>query len=395
MFSNRFLKVVEIHYLLSRISWATPLKFNSSTRQITLPRFARLRCYFMVIVLLALSFYLILQVFRIYRLKNYNSDNFYFLYGLTIVCLISNCFQLIFSLLPKELAFIIREILEFLVEIKEQFRPLFDPNKDRMTFLFDYTLIFIQLMCLNGGIVTTFHFIAFPNAPMYPINDLPYDWGKLFWVRVVQFFVWGLINLAGWSYVATTLISAGTYAMYIIPLVVNEMSFAKRGSKKKPMYKTRGSLRQPEVLKCYYRRVEILHLYLLKLFGLILVPIQTLIYQLVLFCNFMLLTKFDSLSKPTTIMLIIWSGFGTFGWTLTLHIGGQMHVRSSQTLSSWGRHDWGTPRDNKMMSKFRKSCLPLKLGYERTFIIRRLTVLKFLRGVIKGTFRTLLTTKNK
>ncbi len=42
------------------------------------------------------------------------------------------------------------------------------------------------------------------------------------------------------------------------------------------------------------------------------------------------------------------------------------------------------------MDKFRKSCKPVMIRYERTYIIRRITVLRYSRGLLKGIFRTVL-----
>jgi hypothetical protein len=54
-----------------------------------------------------------------------------------------------------------------------------------------------------------------------------------------------------------------------------------------------------------------------------------------------------------------------------------------------------TKEEKKFISKFRKACRPLRVGAGSTFTIRRLSVLKFARAIVKGTIRALLTVGKK
>ncbi len=73
-----------------------------------------------------------------------------------------------------------------------------------------------------------------------------------------------------------------------------------------------------------------------------------------------------------------------------LEISGRIHEDAKKTIKSWKNIEFSSLHERKYMSRFRKCCRPLKLGIEGTFTIKRLSVLKFMRAIIKGTFRALV-----
>lgn len=78
-------------------------------------------------------------------------------------------------------------------------------------------------------------------------------------------------------------------------------------------------------------------------------------------------------------------------WAIVLELSGRFHTQSVRTLASWKGLDFKTGAEKKYMSKFKKGCYPLSIGERGLFIVRRISVLKFLRAIVKGTFRALLT----
>jgi len=164
-----------------------------------------------------------------------------------------------------------------------------------------------------------------------------------------------------------------------------------RPNKKK--YVTRHSLRHSAQLPLFYRQLEILHKAGIRLLGKILLPMQFLIGKFILYGNFTLvryghiLTHLDLLRISSFVLIF------QVVWSLTLEFSGQFYRHSIATLISWKGLRIPRKEDRKYMSRFRKSCRPLYIGTEGYFVIRRLTVLKFLRAIIRGTFRSLLTAK--
>lgn len=64
-------------------------------------------------------------------------------------------------------------------------------------------------------------------------------------------------------------------------------------------------------------------------------------------------------------------------------------------MKSWKEIYFKDKKEAKWFSKFRKARKELELGKKGVLTFKRLTVLKFLRGIIKGTFRALLTWGNE
>jgi hypothetical protein len=84
-----------------------------------------------------------------------------------------------------------------------------------------------------------------------------------------------------------------------------------------------------------------------------------------------------------------------FGWGLILEISGRFQTFSSSTLKSWKLLQFQSAIESKYLKKFKKSQKPLLIGKQGVFIIQRLTVLKFFRALMKGTFKALLTIGGK
>ncbi len=126
-----------------------------------------------------------------------------------------------------------------------------------------------------------------------------------------------------------------------------------------------------------------------------LIPIQTVILYLVLFCNTMLIQHWNRLNITLRIAFIVVTITGVCMWSLTLRTMGMLHVWNKKTLGSWKKHDWGKRKDTIYMKKFAKSCRPLSIEYKKYYLVRPKSVLKFLRGVSRGTFRALLLSLKK
>lgn len=54
---------------------------------------------------------------------------------------------------------------------------------------------------------------------------------------------------------------------------------------------------------------------------------------------------------------------------------------------------WKRSADRKYMSKFRKSCKPIYLGFPGFMTITHKSVLKYMQGIVRGVFRMLLALK--
>jgi hypothetical protein len=164
-----------------------------------------------------------------------------------------------------------------------------------------------------------------------------------------------------------------------------------KGGLNQSEYRTSPTLRHAENLSKEYRTVELLHKRGMAFYGTMVLPTQTILGQFILYCNFTLIrhwTKLDATMK-CFISLVTFSVLCF--WGSTLEASGRFHMDSTKALKSWKLLNFRNKDEAKYLSKFRKSCRPLTVGTGEVFKIKRLNVLKFFRGIVKGTFRALLT----
>lgn len=155
-------------------------------------------------------------------------------------------------------------------------------------------------------------------------------------------------------------------------------------TKKCGKYNTHSSLRSPDILPLEYRCLELLHRRIMSHFSLGFIPFQTLVIQLSLFCNWMLLAHWDGLGFSRYIMLI--GGFTLVSfWAVVLQTCGKFYAKNKES--------WRLVED-KYFRKWRKSVTPLYFGHPGYYVIKRLSILKFCKTIIRGTFRMMVTLKN-
>lgn len=124
----------------------------------------------------------------------------------------------------------------------------------------------------------------------------------------------------------------------------------------------------------------------------VLIPAQAIVTQFSLSCNYLLIRDWAYLDATSTSLLVLWSGGVLFLWTVVLSSGGYIQSQGRRTIVSWKYFNW--PRAKKAeLSRFRRSCKPLAIRAGGYFCIGKLTLLKFFRGIVRGTFRALLALK--
>jgi hypothetical protein len=80
-------------------------------------------------------------------------------------------------------------------------------------------------------------------------------------------------------------------------------------------------------------------------------------------------------------------------WVGVLETAGRFSKLSRSSIKSWMKEGGQSKLryERKFIGKFCKSCKPLGMGLEGFFVVRRLSAVKFLRFVTKGTFQALVT----
>lgn len=177
--------------------------------------------------------------------------------------------------------------------------------------------------------------------------------------------------------------------VFLMPFVIGEFWVGKQARS----YKAASKFRNPPLFQIEWRTVQILMLNINDMFGILMVPIQCVILQLVVYCAVLLSRRCNDMHFTTIVMYIGWSIiFGGF-WSMVLLGGGYLHYFTDKIVKSWKYHSWAglRSREKRIIAKFRKSCRPLAIAFETTFVVKRLSVLKFLRKLITCILRSLLT----
>jgi len=172
--------------------------------------------------------------------------------------------------------------------------------------------------------------------------------------------------------------SAGT----VVPLIQKEFRPNQKNCT------TSNDLRNPTNFVYIYRSLEVMHRFMMDVVGNLILPYSLLGAQIVLFCNVSILrdTKVDAI-------LVIISTFTLIILFVGLEFCGRFYKNSQMTIKSWQNFNC-SKSGKQIINKFRKGCVPLKFETRGYFVIRRSTALVFLKGIIRGTFRVLLTLKD-
>jgi hypothetical protein len=153
---------------------------------------------------------------------------------------------------------------------------------------------------------------------------------------------------------------------------------------------SKSELRDPKTFPQIYRSFEILHKIGMHATGRTLLPFNILTTKYVIFCQFTLLRHWKTLDTSSIAILFVSSLGQQASWLAVLEFAGSFHKNSKEAIYSWKYMKCKNSGDAKYLRKFRRSCRTLGIGEQGLFIIKRLSVIKFTRDVIKGTAKALV-----
>lgn len=171
------------------------------------------------------------------------------------------------------------------------------------------------------------------------------------------------------------------------PTIIKEFKLGKPNSS----YRCSKDFRSPSNLTLYYRSTQILLLYANIALGPFIIPMHTASTMLFVYGLNIFITRGKSMAVIARALVLIWAILGAGAWGLALLVGGYVHLQGTKCLKSWKLFCWENKREQKYMSKFRKSCRPWAIGYGNMLRVRRTSLLKFFKGLSKGLMRALLT----
>ncbi|CAL8125315.1 unnamed protein product [Orchesella dallaii] len=267
--------------------------------------------------------------------------------------------------------------------------PNHDPNTSKITWIIEGCLILIGFGCIGGILVSIAIIGIFPSYPIFLRSFFPAEMTGFNAILLPFIYLHPiyLIVILHWNYgiaLSMYLIFGSTFVSF----VVKEFRLGKESS----WYKSSGQLRKYPTLCIEYRSVFIFLEEVLEQPGKMLIQTQAMATYFTVYALCILIRNEEGKIRiPTKIVLISWSFFAVVGWSLILWMGGWLYFCGQLILKSWKYHEWTSKSEKKYMNKFRKSCRPVTIHCGNLYTIRRLSVLKFIRGVLEGIFRTLLT----
>ncbi|CAL8140113.1 unnamed protein product [Orchesella dallaii] len=339
-------------------------------------------------VLLTIESYAVTQT--ILHMINGQATNFqfFFLYAITICCAISLVSSYPALSRPEEYAAIFNNFHQYMADVKEEYMPDFNAEKYKVNKLFSGILMALTIYCPICGFIISCHYIPFYDWPVYLISNVPQEYRSfpLIIVFGIDYFyalqmTWSLLLIN-----AVCLLTTGLYNW----LLLNE--FVCRNGEVQGQ-KTVSRFRDISEIQVNYRKFELMNLKLLKLYCGIIIPLEGVILNLALFSNFSLIMYKHLLTPINAAILVLWTVAGTGFVLVGLTYCGALYLKGVKVLGSMKKKDWGSARNNKLMKKFVKSCIPIQIGYGRMYVIRKVSVFKFLRSLTKGTVRVLLMCK--
>ncbi|CAL8125323.1 unnamed protein product [Orchesella dallaii] len=383
MLSNRVYFLLGLFLPLLPLLGVIPFSWDRKKKLISYSKHGRLLTRFNFILIFGMFLFPAIQTIRL-SLTGGNINDVNTSYVRSIARLIS---LEIFSLLMfrEDDGFsVINSLLILLRHINNVYLPNFDPNESKYSYLLEFVFLIIGggvgLLALANLVVI----ILLPNSSSQLGSVLPSNTPSL--IRFIVTYVYPchcliIIHVALYIIACVGFL----YGVIVVPFVIFEFHVDRK------KYLTLEELRKPYTLMKAFRMMQVMQDKLMHLVGIFLVPTQSFFGNLIVFCSYMIIKYRHEMNIATVGMMFVWSFMGFVSWGWILLVGGYLHLYRSRVLTSWKYHQWRTPQERRIMSKFRKSCKPIMIHYGKTYTIRRVSVLKFIRGFTKGILDALLT----
>lgn len=223
----------------------------------------------------------------------------------------------------------------------------------------------------------------FPRLPIFVGNVLLPEAPPIVYIPFQYFFPWFYYFIVFLT-INILIICFFAYGLFVVRFAVTELRLSRR------KYKTPATLREPEHLIMAYRRIQVLQQYVTLFTGPLIFPTQAVLTKLVIFCSYMFIKHHHDTKIVSLALLLCWGTISVLFWSGVLFMGGCLHFYGVKVLLSWKYYPWPNRYTKRLMGKFRKSCQPLQINYGRTYVIKKLSVPKFIRSLSVGILRVLL-----
>lgn len=144
-----------------------------------------------------------------------------------------------------------------------------------------------------------------------------------------------------------------------------------------------------------YRGLQIWAKFVGEVYGVYLIPVQTIIVKFVVVASYLLVSEIKKGDVEPVSLVVL--GFCIHnmivGWALMLIYGGYIHTQSKRCIGSWKYVEWEVKMERKCFNVVVKSCPAVCFGYEKYFEVTKMSAVKFGKVVVRGLLRALLAMK--
>ncbi|OXA38226.1 hypothetical protein Fcan01_27016, partial [Folsomia candida] len=209
------------------------------------------------------------------------------------------------------------------------------PNLDLSTSKWNtYTVIFFKACIVStflGYLATTWLYFVFPDMPPFPGDLFP----PQIYYYYLSYLVFGLFYpcylFMAWSTLLFALCLTFAFVACLTPVLTSDF----RGDRAPAIGQNIEQLRHLENLTRVYRQVELLHKLFLENYAFMLVPVQSLVGQYGLICNYSLISQWNEMDDATKVFLLTLLVISQVTWYLFLTLSGWFYDNSVKVLKSW------------------------------------------------------------
>lgn len=258
-----------------------------------------------------------------------------------------------------------------------------DPDSCVENRALDGTLIVLAGILPTIAILVSMHSVIYPHWPCYLTSLLtPENW--FFRILITSSWFWMVQGV--WAIIGILLLILLIYICYAW-LLLKELNCATNSFK--PRWAI-SNFRDFKSVQIYYSQLQILHIAVMDILGILIVPLSSFSTNLILISNYTLIRHWEGINFIVVGMLLILSISCVSVVAVTFIVCAVVRENAVLALLSMKNFEWGSRRENKEMRMFVRARKAIGFGYGSMCLLTRKSVLKFLKCITRGTFRTLL-----
>lgn len=262
--------------------------------------------------------------------------------------------------------------------------PDFDPNKNRLACTLDFIIflavflmlqmfLFMSCVCIWNSRELIFLGALIPEMYYYtPLNILGICLNiYLFLILMVSAVIAEVLGI--------------TYVYYLTQVFTKELTLGRK------KYRTTDSLRDARNIRLIYRSFQVLNSNVMWFAGPFILFGHASLMIFPIYGNMLLFKYWHILIPVVRAFILLLTLFVICLWLIVLQLGNYLYSRGDKMLVSWMHSNWGSKQEYRNMIRFRKSCAFVLIRFQSTFVIKRITPFLYVKSVIRGTLRSMLT----